>query len=309
MSAFNNMYTRVRDRNWGGTNVTVACEPYISGYSYIRFLHMPADLTKVLDDQDWTKGLYTTHQIKPGSSTDHTTQPAQESTTAGIYLEHAMNSVTPPGGTINKVEIQGLGGSKWAVPGSMDYGNTISIKYLEFSGLPIARIHRAWCNMIRDNRSGTTHMDNNGAGHGLAYNKQNYAATMAYWTTKPDGVTVEYCAIYTGMFPTKDPMDLFSGDITSIDKLEIEIEYNVDMIYNDNKVRDYVQDIANQGPYGSVNHTTWAGWTNRWQEQYRGGQESQISSHGPTDSRDSEDNFTTAQSADQSASADTGYSH
>ena len=49
-----------------------------------------------------------------------------------------------------------------------------------------------------------------------AYNKENYGATLAYWTTKPDGVTVEFAAIYTGMFPTKDPMDLFSGDVIKI---------------------------------------------------------------------------------------------
>ncbi len=277
MSAFNDMYGKVRDRNWGGTAVTVACEPYISGYSFISFLHMPADLTNVLSNSIDYIGLQTAQHNKPGKTYDHVTASATQSATAGVFLEHAMNSVTPPGGTINKVEIQGLGGSKWAVPGGMDYQNSISIKYLEFSGLPVARIHRAWCNMIRDNRMGTTHMDNSGAGHGAAYNKQNYAATMAYWTTKPDGCTVEFCAIYTGMFPTKDPMDLFSGDITSIDKLEIEIEYNVDMIYNDNWVRDYVQDkLALNCPNGATNHTTWMGWTGRWQGSYRGSEEHSI---------------------------------
>ena len=313
MSAFNDMYTRVRDRNWGGTNVTVACEPYVSGYSFIRFLHMPGDLTKVLDDSNESKGLYATHQKGPGDRRDHTTQPAQTSSAAGIYLEHAMNSVTPPGGTINKIEIQGLGGSKWAVPGAMDYNNTISIKYLEFSGLPIARIHRAWCNMIRDNRMGTTHMDADGAKHGGGYNKKNYAATMAYWTTKPDGVTVEFCAIYTGMFPTKDPMDLFSGDITSIDKLEIEIEYNVDMIYNDNKVRDYVQTIAKNGPYGSTYNTTWNGWTGQWQMGYRGLQENKISNSAVTSASNKTDapesNKTDAYSANQQMSAEGKYEH
>lgn len=264
MSAFNNMYKMVRDRNWGGTDINITAEPYVSGYSFIHFLWMPEDLTTTMFQDNYLEGLNTVEQIFPGNG-DHVTEVADSKEMAGKFLEHAMNSVTPPGGTINKIEIQGLGGSKWAVPGAMDYGNSISIKYLEFSGLPIARIHRAWCNMIRDNRMGTTHMDNYGATHGGAYNKMNYAATLAYWTTKPDGCTVEFGAIYTGVFPTKDPMDLFSGDITSIDKLEIEVEYNVDMIYNDNETMSFIQNkLALKGPNGAPNATTWGGYTGRW---------------------------------------------
>ena len=271
MSAFFNMVNKVRDRNWGGTSSKIACEPYVSGYSFIKFLHMPTDLSAVLSTD-----LETVSQAFPGDHQLHTTQPAKDTKLAGNFLEHAMNSVTPPGGTINEVEINGLGGLKWGVPGSMDYGNSISIKYLEFSGLPIARIHRAWCNMIRDNRMGTTHMDNGGAGHGMSYIKENYAATMAYWTTKPDGVTVEFAAIYTGMFPSKDPMDLFSGDITSVDKLEIEIEYNVDMIYNDSSAYDECQKLAKTTAYGSFTGTTWEGYTGDWSMYARGSAEDAI---------------------------------
>lgn len=268
MSAFNDMYKKVRDRNWGGTDINITAEPYVSGYSFIHFLWMPKDLKSVMFDKAVQNGLNTISQVHPGTG-EHVAEVATSTEMAGKFLEHAMNSVTPPGGTINKIEIQGLGGSKWAVPGGMDYGNSISIKYLEFSGLPIARIHRAWCNMIRDNRMGTTHMDNDGAGHGLEYNKMNYAATLAYWTTKPDGCTVEFGAIYTGVFPTKDPMDLFSGDITSIDKLEIEVEYNVDMIYCDSNTRQFIQDeIAIQGPNGSTRGTTWSGYTGRWNDGF-----------------------------------------
>ena len=43
MSAFNKMLTKTRDRNWGGTSANVACEPYISGFSYVKWL-MPKTL-------------------------------------------------------------------------------------------------------------------------------------------------------------------------------------------------------------------------------------------------------------------------
>lgn len=268
MSAFNDMCNRVRDRNWGGTSVNVAAEPYISGYSFIKFLHIPEGLPNIFTDL----GTWEHHP-----DNFHVTWPAGDMSDVADHLEHAMNSVTPPGGTINKVEFAGLGGSKWAVPGSMDYQNSISIKYYEFSGLPIARIHRAWCSLIRDNRMGLTALNANQGGQFTngSYNKQNYAATMAYWTTKPDGITVEFASIYTGMFPTKDPMDLFSGDIQSIDKLEIEIEYNVDMIYNDDKVYKACQQWAMAGKAGKevAGETEWSGTTNKWTLPERGAKE------------------------------------
>jgi len=272
MSAFNTLCTYARDRNWGGTSVSVAAEPYISGFSFIRFIHIPVGLQNTMMELG-TNWNATENQ-------NHITVAAQNKKDVRNFLEASMNSVTPPGGTINKVEFQGLGGTKWSVPGSIDYQNSISIKYYEFSGLPIAKIHRSWCSLIRDNRMGLTHL-NAGLGNGpnnVEYNKQNYAATLAYWTTKPDGVTVEFAAIYTGVFPTKDPMDLFTGDIQSIDKLEIEIEYNVDMIYNDDSVYQKCREWALLGRGGAlpVGQTEWEGATGKWNEGARGAQEAGV---------------------------------
>jgi hypothetical protein len=36
----------------------------------------------------------------------------------------------------------------------------------------------------------------------------------------------------TGLFPMKDPRDIFSGDINTVDKVEIDIEFNVDNVYD-----------------------------------------------------------------------------
>lgn len=251
MSAFTTMMGQVKDRNWGGTSSSIACEPYISGYSFIKW-NIPYNLTKYLNNFSIENDLgITNDQTKTGSD-----DSSMNNDNIGQQLSSSCMSVTPPGGTLNKVTFNGLGGSKWSVPGSIDYGNTITIKYTEFSGLPILRTHRAWCNMIRDNKSGLTALSSRGT-HGT-YHKADYSATLLYWTTKPDGVTVEYAAAYSGVFPLKDPMDLFTGDLNSVDKLEIDIDYNVDMVWHEDWVYKMARHEAEQSPYGSSGNTLWS---------------------------------------------------
>jgi hypothetical protein len=194
-------------------------------------------------------------------------------------LESACVSVTPPGGTINRAEYTGVGGVKWSVPSSMDYGDSISLRYIEFSGLPILRIHRAWFNMIRDNKTGLTALQgtsNNGTGFqkSRVYNKSEYSATLLYWTTKPDGVTVEFAAAYSGIFPTKDPHDIFVGDITAIDKVEIDMEYNVDFIWNEDWVwKMAVEEAKKRACDAKSGGTLWSRDGFRYQHQNYGPQD------------------------------------
>jgi len=113
-------------RKFGGTVAGVA-DPYITGYHFIFFAKLPESLPK-----------YANLDLQ-----------AIQNILAGACL-----SVTPPGGTLNKVDMPGLGGLKWGVPGSVDYGNSVSIKFLEFSGTPILNIFHGWIKMIRDHRTG-----------------------------------------------------------------------------------------------------------------------------------------------------------
>lgn len=264
MSAFNTMLANTRDRNWGGTASTVACEPYISGYAFVKWF-LPGCLSGYLG-----KNM----AVNTNDQTDiYAKAGGGDTEDSAAILSSACTGVTPPGGTLNKAEFQGIGGVKWAVPTNIDYGNSISLKYIEFSGLPILRIHRAWVNMIRDNKSGLTALSGGTHNNSLSsggtgfYNKANYSACLLYWTTKPDGVTVEYYAAYSGVFPTKDPQDLFPGDITSIDKLEIDIDYNVDMIWHEDWVYKMAQNEAKNGPYGASGKTLWSREGFRYQSQ------------------------------------------
>lgn len=204
-------------RNFGGTVAGVA-DPYVTGYHFIYFGKLPSGLPEY-------------------------TQLPDNSTIQNI-LAGACLSVTPPGGTLNKIEFTGLGGIKFAVPGNIDYGNSVSVKFLEFNGTPILNIMHGWIKMMRDYRTGTANLIDGEQGSG--YTKKTYASVMYYWTTAPDAVTVEYYACYDGVFPTKDPQDLFTSDVETVGRLDSEIEFNVDYIWHEDWVKTKCQTLATQ---------------------------------------------------------------
>ena len=218
-----NSFTKVQSnkfsRNFGGTTKGVA-DPYVTGYHHIYFTSIPAGISKFMTGSSGS--------MAPGSIKD--------------LLAGSCLSVTPPGGTLNRVEFTGLGGTKWAVPGNIDYGNTVSVKFLEFNGTPIADIFHAWIKLIRDYRTGVTDLAEQSNLTG--YTKSTYAGLMYYWTTAPDGKTVEYYAAYDGVFPTKDPQDLFSSDVETVGRMDIEIEFSLDYIWHEPWVRNKCQTLS-----------------------------------------------------------------
>jgi len=233
--AFAELGSQRLTRKFGGTSAGVA-DPYVTGYHFIWFDKIPVGLP-----------IY----VEKGGGLN--TGPAKTSSgigDAGLIsnvLAASCLSVTPPGGTLNKVEFTGLGGVKWAVPGNIDYGNSVSVKFLEFNRTPILDIIHGWVKMIRDYRTGTTDLidGDNGAG----YSKKTYAALMYYWTTAPDARTVEYYAVYDGVFPTKDPQDLYTSDVETVGRLDVEIEFNVDYAWHEPWVKDKCTVLANaMGP-------------------------------------------------------------
>lgn len=108
--SFSELGQNILTRKFGGTQIGVA-DPYTSGYFFIWFEKLPPGLIKYV--QQGNSGISSTSEIQN-------------------ILAASCLSVTPPGGTLNKVEYTGLGGIKWAVPGNVDYGNSVSIKFLEF---------------------------------------------------------------------------------------------------------------------------------------------------------------------------------
>jgi len=208
-SSFSALNENIMTRKFGGTLKGIA-EPYATGYHFIWFDKLPSALLPYV--QLGASGIQSLDEIQR-------------------VLSASCLSVTPPGGTLNKIEYTGLGNTKWAVPSNVDYGNTVSVKFVEFNKTPILDIFHGWVKMIRDYRTGVSDLIAGEQGSG--YTKATYAGLMYYWTTSPDGRTVEYYACYDGMFPSKDPQDLFTSDVETVGRLDIEIEFNVDYAWHE----------------------------------------------------------------------------
>ena len=260
MSAFVKMLDKVRQHNYGGTSVNCACEPYISGYGFIRW-YLPHNLGK----------YFTALKIQ---DSDHQTGSAENYIQAEKYLSQACVSVTPMSQTISGVDYDASAGVKFNNMTKVTNGFNLNIKYLEMSGTPIFKIHKAWIEYLRDAKTG---FKVNMTYGGKPEQKNDYCGNVLYWTTKPDGITVEFSALYSGIYPTVDPQDAFSFDIGSIDKTELDYSYHIDYIWTDPWVRTLAEKYAKQAPYGKKDSTSWAGYTNRWGEQFRGKFEKEIS--------------------------------
>lgn len=207
--SFAELGKNILTRKFGGTTVGVA-DPYVTGYHFIWFDKLPPGLVAYVSEG--ISGISNLGEIQS-------------------ILAASCLSVTPPGGTLNKIEYTGLGGVKWAVPGNVDYGNTVSVKFLEFNKTPILDIMHGWVKMIRDYRTGITELEDGAEGEG--YTKKTYAGLMYYWTTAPDAKTIEFYAAYDGIFPAKDPQDLYTSDVETVGRLDIEMEFNVDYAYRE----------------------------------------------------------------------------
>jgi hypothetical protein len=219
--SFSELGQNILTRKFGGTKVGVA-DPYVTGYHFIWFDKVPPGLSSYISSNG-ISGISSAGEIQN-------------------VLSASCLSVTPPGGTLNKIEYTGLGGVKWAVPGNIDYGNTVSVKFLEFNRTPLLDIMHNWVKLIRDYRTGVTDLEDGNEGEG--YTKKTYAGLMYYWTTAPDAKTVEYYACYDGVFPAKDPQDLFTSDVETVGRLDLEIEFNVDYAWHEPWVLTKCQGFA-----------------------------------------------------------------
>lgn len=208
-------------RKWGGSKEDTV-DPYISGYFFTHWAYLPPKLADAIKYAGGNDGISSNSEVQN-------------------ILRSSCLSVTLPGATLNKAEFTGLGGVKWSTPTNTDWDNTVTAKFLEFSTLPILSIIHGWTRMIRDYRTGVTLLQ----GSEGEYSRANYAATAYYWTTKPDGKLVEYYACLTGLYPLKDPTDQYGGDLTTYDKLELDVDFNCDTVWHETWVKDRCQSLSN----------------------------------------------------------------
>lgn len=222
-------------RKFGSAGTSV--EPYLGGYQFIKWAKIPR-LDAITSSGDSMPIISVAKGPAP-------TGIASEYEMASL-LESLAHQVTVPGKTLTAMEFQGLGGITWTAPQSVHQDTTLSIRYLELSGIPVHSINRAWIRMIRDMRTGTTNSLEGPGGSATAYSKNNYAGSLYFWTTKPDGLTVEYSALYTGVYPKVDNANLFSGDIADNNQLMLDIDYAFDYCWEQAWVHEVCTAFAAQ---------------------------------------------------------------
>lgn len=201
-------------RKWG-TSPNKIVEPYVTGYHFANFSYVPSQISNVMAT------MFPSSDLVPSKSIAN-------------ILSSTVLAVNVPGININRTTVEGLGGIKFTLPTSTEFENTFSVKFLEVSGTPIFKIISSWARLVRDTIYGIS----------LSNNKSSYSGSMFYWTTRPDGITVEFACCLSGIYPTKIPTDSFSHDLANIDKLEIEVEFAVDYIFLEKWVYDACKGLA-----------------------------------------------------------------
>ena len=208
--SFQNVFNNAYSRTFGGTKKGTA-DPFIGGYFGVYFTDIPESLK--LDNM----------------AKDISSQSSSKGSSVATLLSASCLSLNVPSVTLNKTTFNGIGSKKWAVPTNIDVGDSISLRFMEYSGLPIAKIFYHWVNAIRNIRHMASALKDG------TYTKSNYSCSIYYWITNPSmnpskkDIEVAFC--FTGCFPDKAPIDAFNADVGTNDKVEHDITFNVDEVF------------------------------------------------------------------------------
>jgi len=192
------IYSNLYSTKFGGTTEPGVADPYLSGYGWVWFKDFPAEVA------NYTQGL---------------TQNQCMSALTALAIGYTLPEVT-----LGTTTQEGLGGLSFSVPTKLEIGHTCTIKFIEMSGTPVYSIIHGWIQYIRDVRTGL-------AANLNATNKASYSASCYFWTTKPDGQTIEEAYLVTGMFPTTDPIATFNTERATVEKHETDITFSLDNIW------------------------------------------------------------------------------
>ena len=221
-------------------------DPYISGYFYV-FFDLPFGVYDMLES---FTGPYKNTKYNDDTVEQHTSEGKdfiKMSSIVGLLTATCVGVTSIPSGTNNKVEYVCQGGLKYSENGFNEYTSEINLRFIEITGIPVFKILSAWSrllkhksigNVISTSESGESSSSTGNSDIGKEYfvnkyDKSKYSGNIYYCTVKPDGHTIEYYACYEGIFPLRDPHDQFSTDLTSIDKREIDMTFNVDYMWQE----------------------------------------------------------------------------
>lgn len=118
------------------------------------------------------------------------------------------------------------------------------ILYKEDADLTIMKIHKLWYDYIEGVFMGrlispyANMTDMQSAQNAVI----DYMASAYVFSLKPDGKTIQYWAKYTGVFPTKNPYEVFAaedGDMQTISKISMDYQFAYKEDMDINILRDF----------------------------------------------------------------------
>lgn len=183
-------------------------DPYVSGYAYIKWLHVPK----------W---------VESGDSDE---QPVY----ANQFRQLSEKNFKGFGGLAD-IELDTGGITSGFTGNELHYAKGIgnkptefTLKYQEQSGSPLTRVYNKWVAGIRDPRTGVATYAKQ---HKIDYHSRNHTGTLLYVNTRPDADNkdkkiIEFAAIITHVMPKKMIFNHFNYESGSHDFVEQEMSFS-----------------------------------------------------------------------------------
>lgn len=215
----------------------MATNPFLSNKNISRALSYPDHMRGMFGGNNgildpYTTGYHMMYFFLPDAVTNNENG-------IGDFLSTVCKVVTVPGITVNPIEYNGLNDMKWYVPGTTVLErNTFDCTFVEMAGLPITQIMGRWVTVFRNILYGFADPTVI-SGTIDKYSQTLYKGKAVYCTMLPDALTVQFAAVFTGVFPTKIPTDSFDSDRATQDKREIQITFQFDQMLTGKSVESY----------------------------------------------------------------------
>jgi len=159
----------------------------------------------------------------------------------GQFLTTVCQQVEIPGYRVDPIEYGGLNNMKWRVPGLVQLsGQEFTCHFTEMAGLPITQIMGRWVTIFRNVLYGISDPSANNT-----YSQGAYKGKAVYATTLPDGLTVQFAAVFTGVFPMTIPTDMVGNStVTTHDKVEHTIQFSFDQMLTGTAAESYARTLV-----------------------------------------------------------------
>jgi len=187
--------------------------PFISGYWY--FLIQPPE-----------------RFFKDGTTRDILNQSV-------TWLHSTAESFTPPGKTLNFVDIPGMGGIASSFVSGQTLTNTFTVTFREYQELPIFSVIQNWTSVIDPNTgvsplSGDEFVPSSYKGAAFAalckptINSRTSEKEYDSTTTNLNSSDIEQIFYFDGVWPENTPLDFLDSDISTNDTKTVSVNFSFD---------------------------------------------------------------------------------